>query len=82
MKNELNNELNDNLNFDNKNEFYRWIDKNFPEFNLVSVSKLGEEFVKAEEAGYNGERYENPFRVNSLKYWAAEVCYLQGEQDC
>jgi hypothetical protein len=88
MKNELNNNdkvnnfLNCDLQFENLNEFDNYCYKNLREYYSVSVKDLGEEFVKAYECGYDSENYENPFKVNSVKYWVAVGCYKQGEQDC
>lgn len=90
MKNELNydekvnnvlNLLNCDLQFDKLNDFDNHCYKNVPEYYSVSVSDLGDEFVKAYESGYNSENYENPFPVNSVKYWVAEGCYGQGASD-
>jgi len=91
MKNELNynekvnnvqNFLNCDLQFENLNEFDRYCYKNLPEYYSVSVSDLGEEFVKANECGYNEEPYENPFQKGSVRYFVAEGCYAQGASDC
>lgn len=64
--------------FNTKGEYYRFVRQNDLDKDLDQNLVV----KAAYEAGYNGERFENPFSVNSLGYWAVNCSYDSGASDC
>jgi hypothetical protein len=76
MKNELN-KLNEGQ-FNSKGEYYHFVRENNLEQELDNLQVVKDAY----NAGYDNEKFDNPFSVNSLGFWAVNCSYDSGASDC